>query len=106
MEQSVHLNHSAEWHFVVPDFEFVVSFQGSCEDQRVHKRCKCCYIMCLNVRLYDDWMQIVTVDQFDEFYFSIQVIRAIDQISLSYVGNEHLYNVITDGCIEKYNKGN
>lgn len=34
-----------------------------------------------------------------------QVIRAIDELSLSYVGNEHLYNVITDGCIEKYNKG-
>lgn len=34
-----------------------------------------------------------------------QVIRAIDQLSLSYVGNEHLYNVITDGCIQKYNKG-
>ncbi|XP_037037056.1 gamma-tubulin complex component 5-like [Bradysia coprophila] len=32
------------------------------------------------------------------------VIRAIDEISLSYVGDEHLYNIISEPCIEKYNK--
>ncbi|KAJ6635484.1 Gamma-tubulin complex component 5 [Pseudolycoriella hygida] len=32
------------------------------------------------------------------------VILAIDEISLNYVGNEHLYNVITEESIQKYNK--
>lgn len=91
MEQSIHSNHSTEWHSIVSNFKFVIFVQSSREYQRNTERCE------LLIKSF--------LRNHQTLFLIPQVISAIDEISLSYVGNEHLHNVITESCIEKYNKG-
>lgn len=107
MEQSIYPNRSTQRYLVVQNLQFVVPFQSSREYQRISNKCKCYVRNVTTISLLrSSNFEVVDPSMFVfKNPFCLQVIRAIDQISLSYVGDEHLDSIITEPCIEKYNKG-